>query len=95
MPDKSNDTKLAGLGKAVDQLRGICAELLGEQATTPLNMLNASFTSTRDLLVTCRKIESFTRLLVDTKIAEELGRRMRKVLRKLVYSRMNSKGARI
>lgn len=72
----------------IDHLKKICVEMLGDYAEKPLLMLSATKNTSQELFQTCKEIENFTRLLVDTHKADELARYMREVLRKEVLGRL-------
>ncbi|MBN2379434.1 hypothetical protein JXM67_06490 [candidate division WOR-3 bacterium] len=73
-------------------LRKTCIELLGDQATKPLEMLAVTGSSSKELHRTCKEIEDFTRLLIDEKKADQIARRMRDILRKQVIDNMTNQG---
>jgi predicted regulator of Ras-like GTPase activity (Roadblock/LC7/MglB family) len=67
---------------AVDRLRAIVRAELGEHATQALEILAAAGTKPKDLLRAAADVEKLTRLFIDRKRADELGRRLREAVGK-------------
>jgi predicted regulator of Ras-like GTPase activity (Roadblock/LC7/MglB family) len=65
---------------AVDRLQGIASAELGAHAEKALQILAAAGTGPKELLRATAEIEKLTRLFIDKKKAEEIGRRMRAVI---------------
>jgi len=67
-------------GAPLERLRRICIELLGDQASKPLEMLASSKPTVKELRRTCKEIENFTKVLINRGKAEQLARELSKVL---------------
>lgn len=66
----------------LDRLRAIVTAELGDHAAQALELLNAAGTKPKDLLHAAADVEKLTRLFIDRKKADELGRKLRAVLGK-------------
>lgn len=64
----------------LDRLRAVVADSLGQYADQGMEILNAAGPKQRDLVRAAADIEKLTRLFIDKKKAEEIGRRMRDIL---------------
>lgn len=64
----------------LDRLRAIASAELGGHAAQALEILAAAGPATKDLLRATAEVEKLTRLFIDRKKAEEIGRRMRAIL---------------
>jgi predicted regulator of Ras-like GTPase activity (Roadblock/LC7/MglB family) len=67
---------------AVDRLRAIVRAELGEHAAQALEILSAAGSKPKDLLRAAGDVEKLTRLFIDRKKADDLGRRMRQAIGK-------------
>lgn len=76
----------------VERLRKVCIELLGDQATKPLEMLASTEPTSKALHRTCKEIEDYTRILIDAKKADQIAKKMREVLKNQVFNNMKDKG---
>jgi predicted regulator of Ras-like GTPase activity (Roadblock/LC7/MglB family) len=66
----------------LERLRAIATAELGDHAAQALEILNAAGPKPKDLLRAAADVEKLTRLFIDKKKAEDLGRRMREILGK-------------
>jgi predicted regulator of Ras-like GTPase activity (Roadblock/LC7/MglB family) len=66
----------------VDQMRAIVTAELGAHAAQALEILNAAGTKPKDLFRAAADVEKLTRMFIDKKKADELGRTLRAVLGK-------------
>ena len=66
----------------LDRLRAIVTAELGDHASQALEILNAAGPKPKDLLRAAGDVEKLTRLFIDKKKADEIGRSMRAILGK-------------
>lgn len=66
----------------LDRLRAVVTEELGEHAGKALEILSAAGPKPKDLLRAAGEVEKLTRMFIDKKKADEIGRTMREILGK-------------
>lgn len=64
----------------LDRLKAIAARVLGPQAPQALEILSAAGPAPEDLMQAVADVEKMTRMFINKKTAEEIGRQMRLVL---------------
>jgi ribosomal 50S subunit-associated protein YjgA (DUF615 family) len=64
----------------VERLRAIASAELGAHAAQALEILAAAGPAPKDLLKAVAEVEKLTRMFIDKRKAEEIGRRMREVI---------------
>ena len=68
------------LPSVLERLRAVVVAELGQYADQGLEILNAAGPKQRDLVRAAADVEKLTRLFIDKKKAEDIGRRMRDIL---------------
>ncbi len=66
----------------LERLRAVVGEELGDHAAQALEILNTAGPKPKDLLHAAADVEKLTRLFIDKKKADELGRKLRAILGK-------------
>lgn len=81
-PDPSRTGEVAAPASPLDRLRAIAKAELGEHAAQALEILGAAGPKPKDLLRAAGDVEKLTRLFIDKRKADEIGRKMRETLGK-------------